>query len=319
MLAALLGLSAGSAQAQSRWTDDAGYYEGLSTRAIVRAVRARGLVPVSRVTRRGDIYYVNAADDYGRVRRVMVDAYSGRILRIEAAARPERGPGLPPMMRPRPRHDFERGDYAMRPPRVVPADPDAFEGSPRAERRALPPLRAPSQTREPEMRPQASLPPPPSRDARRSPTWEEPRGRSADEGPPPRERARTAATSPAHAPTPRPRPAAPPAPEAAESEPAAPVQAAVEPQPAPDATPQQQAPEGAARTPKPLPRVILPGGPLPKAERTAETRAGRRVHSQADGSASAPDPEAARSGPSAPSAPATEQAPAGLPPVQPLD
>ncbi len=299
MLDALLGLGAGvgSAHAQSRWGDEPGYYEGLPTSAIIRAVRSHGLMPVSRITRRGDLYYVNAADDYGRVRRVMVDAYSGRVVRIEAAERPRRGPGLPPLARPRVHPDDRRDGHAMRrpqpsppglppPPGIVRADPEAFESRlpPRERVPDLPPLR-----------PRANVPASP----------------------------RTAAVSPTRPPTPRPRPA--PAVTAPEPEPAATPeqgptpQAATPPHVTGSVSPADDRPESEAAERKPLPRVVLPGGPLPKAERTAETRPGQRVPAEGAEAERAPAPAEAAPAVAAQPAPAAEAPPAGLPPVQGLD
>jgi hypothetical protein len=285
MLATLLGLGVGSAQAQSRWADEPGYYEGLSVRAIVRAVRARGLVPVSRITRRGDLYYVNAADDYGRVRRVMVDAYSGRVVRIETATRPERGPGLPPMTRQRPRDDDDRGGYAMRPPgaidempspRVIPADPGPSDErlGPREQVRGLPPLRPRAGLSPDRPEPRASLgglPPPPAPGVSRTgPGSEEPPPRPA-EGLPRRERGRTAAVSPRHPPAPRPRPASPAIPEAAATPEPAPAPDAAGAPPAPAATPEPAVPAQAAVPPAPAEADAEPAPAKPAADDSGPT------------------------------------------------
>ncbi|HWL83754.1 MAG TPA: hypothetical protein VNR89_22590 [Roseomonas sp.] len=366
MLAALLGLGAGSAQAQTRWGDGQGYYDGVSTRVIVRSVRSRGLIPVSRVIRRGDLYYLNATDDYGRVRRVMVDAYSGRIVRIDGAVRAERGPGLPPPTRARPRYDDDARFEARRPPRevgeepprVIPADPDLAERRypPRERTGSLPPLR-PRAGLSPDRDggPQAMLPPPPN-------AWGT--GRSVEENPPRpsagvprRDRTRAAAVSPKHAPTPRPRPMGAgevPAPEVSEEakpDAPAPREAAVPPVSKPDAAsePVQRAPEpssepaekspetgaepaegeSGAAPDKPAgePRVILPGGPMPKAERTPDTRPGRRAAgndaqaqapSEAEPAARAPEAKPQTESPQA-ATPEEKPATGGMPPMQGLD
>ena len=262
-LAGLAVLGAEPAAAQSRWSYESPYvYEGLPARVIVRIVRSRGLTPVARPMLRDGIYVVRAVDAYGEPRRVLIDADSGRIVRIHAAGRRE----------------LDR-DFAMRPPVGIPSrrrlPSDEVEEYP--ERPALPPP-APraSLPDDPE-----TLPPPPPPGVRPG---------QADQ--PPSSRGERRATRP---PVPRPRPV-----DTAEATGTAPA--------APSANPVSAAPV----RPKPLPRVVLPGGPLPKAERTAETRPGQRVidaPTQAEKPATSPAPAAA-----APAVPNN-----GMPPVAPLE
>ena len=313
----LVSVASGPAAAQSPWIER-GYYEGLPTRVIMRMVRSRGLMPVSRPMRRGPHYLVDAEDDFGRLRRVVIDARSARIVRVEVAGRTNfarRGP------------DGEPHSFAMRPPRSVPEaapdfpDEDGY-GDTGPERRPLPPLRpraslpdepeveeAPEPRRSlPPLRPRASvpqeeapevitgpqrdgaraLPPPPSPERRAAPPpVRQPTGE-------PRPAARSAAVNPSAPPIPRPRPAqsgnAPAGSETAGTG------------AAPAATPSPR---------KGLPRVVLPGGPTPRSERTADTRPGQREH----------EPSATAS--PAPAASTAEQedhsATHAIPPVQPLN
>ena len=244
ILTALIGLAAVPAQAQPRWVEGPGYYEGLPMRMIMRIVRREGLDPVARPVRRGSHYHVIAADDFGRVQRVVIDARSGGIVAIRSAG--------PPARRDR--------DFAMRPPaRIPPAglrrDYDADGARPR-----LPPLR-----------PRASIPNDaddadgPTTGRLSSPPSPAQTERSAPPAPTvaPSPKPRTAAVNPtARTPVPRPRPAERAAPE-------------TKPSASQGATPAEN---GAKHRPLPRARVVLPGGPTPTAERAAENRPGQREH-----------------------------------------
>lgn len=338
MLAALVGfgvnLGASPADAQYRWGYEpyySDYAEGLSARQISRIVRSRGLRPVSRPARRGDLYSVLASDDDGRVRQVMIDAVTGDIVGIDRG-RGRAGPrrysrGMPP----------EHPDYAMRPPRGVypgddenprrsgqralPASPPVVTGRPDAAAR-------PERARTAAVAP-ATAPVPRPRPANLTPPVPAPEAAKPAEAEPPQ-----AALPPAETPAASPPPAAAPAPVAAEpaaapapaaAAPAAPDPATATPAPAESETPAAretpaQEPPARASTPpqeqgqqqqgQGQVRVILPGGPMPRDGRAGET--GR------------PAPEAAQQAPQTPAAtgaaPAPEQrADESIPPVQPLN
>lgn len=283
VVVALVGLGVGPAGAQSRWADEpgsaGGYVEGLPQRVIMRSVRMQGLMPVSRPMRREGVYVVEAVDEFDRPRRVLVDARSARVVAVQPSAR----------LAPRP---YGGGEYAMRPPRGIPggsglpprARPDDEFGlnAPQAGPPPLPPLRRPpvehgalAPAPAPSLGEDAVPPPPPRREANPAPAA-------------PRAAPRSAAVSPAHPPAPRPRPATTEA--TGSTEPAA----------------------SAPSKPKGLPRVVLPGGPLPKSQRTAETRPGQREHDDR--------PTAAAPAPKAPEPPASAASGAAeIPPAQTLE
>jgi hypothetical protein len=310
LLAGLVAAIASPAAAQPGWADRPAYpsyYEGLPTRTVMRIVRSRGLTPVGRPRRHGGHYLVPAEDELGRMRRVVIDARSGRLLRVEAVGREFGGPRT----------------FAMRPPRSVPnARRHGGDGmGPRIvePRRRLPPLRPPEAVDEapeaesagepPPMPPQASLPADAESpavittpensgpQALPAPPTPEPRVAPAQKPAAGAPRPRRASVNPANPPIPRPRPAAAPETTGATGTGAPPAAAGQ---------------EGAGHGQKGLPRVVLPGGPLPKTERTADTRPGTR-----EDDASKPGETSAA--PAQPAAESQERSRPTMPPVQGLE
>lgn len=326
VLAVLAGAAVASpAAAQSRWADEPGYVQGLPMRVIMREVRARGLKPISQPRLRDRVYVVQAVDSYGRHQRVMVDAASGRVVRVQAM---QGGPG---------RFDEDR-EYAMRQPPGPPRAPNDMEdyqgmnapgregpgrepplrpraglsedpdmGPQRNASRELPPLRPraglPSEPgSEPSMGPQGALPPPPPRFERNA---------SRPASPPPTERNASRPASPSRAERTASRPASPPLPRPRPTDMASAATGTVESStgsaPAATSAPAAVTPDAHAARHRPLPRVVLPGGPLPKAERTAATAPGR-PNPAATMQAEKP---AAEEKPAAVETPAAEKPPAG--------
>ena len=85
----LLGLGATEAMAQPAWYRP---FAGVPPYEVVRIVRARGLVPVSRPARTGPNYVVQATDRNGHLKRVVVDAAYGNIVRVISVNRPPPSP-----------------------------------------------------------------------------------------------------------------------------------------------------------------------------------------------------------------------------------
>ena len=81
----LLGLGAIEAMAQPGWYRP---FAEVSPYEVVRILRARGLVPVSRPARIGPNYVVQATDRNGHLKRVVVDAAYGGIVRVISLNRP---------------------------------------------------------------------------------------------------------------------------------------------------------------------------------------------------------------------------------------
>jgi hypothetical protein len=279
MLVALAGLSVSPAFAQSRWVDEPGYYlQGLPLRVIVRTVRMQGLTPVSRPLRRDNVYMVEAVDEFGRPRRVLVDARSARVIAVQPSARPAPGPN-------------RGGTYAMRPPRVIPGGTglppralpgEQFEAGRRAGPPPLPPLRRP-RIQEGALSPapmlgEDAVPPPPLR-----------REGGPAQGAPRTSPPRTATVNPTYPPAPRPRPSA-----------------------------TELTTGSLPSKPKGLPRVVLPGGPLPKSERTTDNQPGQREFNDKPAQAAAPAAPALESmaaQPTPPPAPGASE----IPPAQTLE
>jgi hypothetical protein len=74
---------------------DVGPIQGLSTRQITRIVRSAGLRPVAQPRRIGRNYIVSSVDRHGVVKRVVIDAMAGEIVRVREARGPiARGDGV---------------------------------------------------------------------------------------------------------------------------------------------------------------------------------------------------------------------------------
>jgi hypothetical protein len=118
----LLGLGATEAMAQPGWYRP---FAEVSPYEVVRILRARGLVPVSRPALVGPNYVVQATDRNGDLKRVVVDAEYGDIVRVISLNRPPPPPAPPAWARPpRPIAPDDDGDeVATLPPAAIPARP----------------------------------------------------------------------------------------------------------------------------------------------------------------------------------------------------
>ncbi len=244
-----------------------GPIQGLSTRQITRIVRSVGLRPVAQPRRIGRNYIVSSVDRHGVVKRVVIDAMAGEIVRVREARGPiARGDGVrtigpdaepsddngtlrarvhAPDAHPAAKADRRKKTVASAPPaaseKAPPHEADT-ESLPKAEGAVtIPPQGQPEQTDAPKST--ASLPSEPV-----AATPEAPKAVPAKPAD-----TRSATVMPAKPPLPVRRPTA------------------VAPQPA-VAKPDTAAKEA---TPASSPRVILPGGPSPAAkdETTASTGA----------------------------------------------
>lgn len=242
---------------------DVGPIQGLSTRQITRIVRSAGLRPVAQPRRIGRNYIVSSVDRHGVVKRVVIDAMAGEIVRVREARGPiarrdgvrtigpdagpsddngsprthARVPGAPPAAKA----DSQKKTVASAPPaseKPPPHEADT-ESLPKAEGAVtIPPQAQPDQAETPKST--ASLPSEPS---------DAPKARPAKPAD-----TRSATVMPAKPPLPVRRPTA------------------AAPQPA-VAKPGTAAKENEV-TPASSPRVILPGGPpAAKDETTASTSA----------------------------------------------
>ena len=235
-IAVLLGLGCGQALAQPGWYRDWPQYDGIPPHQVMRVVRASGLTPVSRPVLAGPNYVVDAIDRNGEMRRVVVDAEFGDIVRVRpldaTARRPMPQPPGAWNRPPRPPAGFDQDEVATLPPGGPPSRWQP--GPPPRPRGDVPGARAPGGPPDviPAV-PHADLP--------------DPADYAAPHQPPHVGKPRTAAVTPARPPLPKPRPALPPAEPAVAKPDAAP-------------TPQQAA----------APRVVLPGGPTAKNDRAAE-------------------------------------------------
>src|SRR5262245_54052466 len=139
----MLVLMAAPAGAQPRWADEPGFFDGLPTRVILRSVRAHGFTPVGRVLRRNHVYSVVAVDRAGQPRRVLVDAATGRVVRVLV------GRADVPIERPRAgRPGPDEGPSAMRSMRGPAGGPPPEAGEGEEDRLPPPPAargRAPAQ------------------------------------------------------------------------------------------------------------------------------------------------------------------------------
>ena len=280
VLAVALGSSA--AAAQPRWYGfGPSEYGNVPPYHATRLVRAYGMRPVSSPVRMGRNYVVTAVDRYGQMRRVVVDARFGEVVRIVGVNRDA------------PRYGFRGGpdyyyddDVVVRPPRSLGGWRD---GPPRPRARVPEDFDRLGSTPRPRPDgsvPQASIP----ADTGTGTVPQQESGRIMEEEPAPPSRAPDAARTPDAA-------GAAAAVEASAGDPGAvqlPPPPRVERTPTPAPTPRAR-PQGenrrAATTPaqpvppKPVPaerkppvpqnqtaspRVILPGGPAPKPERAGE-------------------------------------------------
>ena len=115
-----LGIAAAtSAQAQGYYYGPPRVYvappvfdRGMPPGEVLLAVRAAGLSPLTQPARRGPRYVLLASDRMGGQLRVLVDAYSGRILRVAPA------------------HDPRFAYQPARPPALVPLPPGHQGGPP---------------------------------------------------------------------------------------------------------------------------------------------------------------------------------------------
>ena len=120
----LLGLGAIEAMAQPGWYRP---FAEVSPYDVVRILRARGLVPVSRPARIGPNYVVQAADRNGHLKRVVVDAGYGDIVRVISLNRPPPPPAPPGPVVPKP----DASEQPMSKPDVPAAEaPKAAEPPP---------------------------------------------------------------------------------------------------------------------------------------------------------------------------------------------
>ncbi len=118
----LLGLGATEALAQPGWYRP---FAEVSPYEVMRILRARGLVPVSRPALVGPNYVVQATDRNGDLKRVVVDAAYGDIVRVISLNRPPPPPAPPAWARPpRPLEpDVDDDEVATVPPAAIPAKP----------------------------------------------------------------------------------------------------------------------------------------------------------------------------------------------------
>jgi hypothetical protein len=136
----LLGFGATEAMAQPGWYRP---FAEVSPYEVVRILRVRGLVPVSRPALVGPNYVVQATDRNGDLKRVVVDAEYGDIVRVISLNRPPPPPAPPAWARPpRPLAPDDGDDeVATLPPAAIPARPRTAAVTPLP--RPRPPLAAP--------------------------------------------------------------------------------------------------------------------------------------------------------------------------------
>jgi hypothetical protein len=246
---------------------DVGPIQGLSTRQITRIVRSAGLRPVAQPRRIGRNYIVSSVDRHGVVKRVVIDAMAGEIVRVREA----RGP-------------IARGDGVRT---IGPdAEPSDDNGSPRTHARVPgtpPAAKADRQKKTVASAPAASEKPPHEAD-----TESLPKAEGAVTIPPQAQPEQAGAPkSTASLPSEPAATATPEAPKADTAKPAETRSATVMPAkpPLPVRRPSAAAPQSAVAkpdtaakekeaTPASSPRVVLPGGPpAAKDETTASTSA----------------------------------------------
>jgi hypothetical protein len=114
----LIGLGATEAVAQPGWYRP---FAEVPPYEVMRLVRARGLIPVSRPVLVGPNYVVQATDRNGDLKRVVVDAEFGDILRVVSLNRPPPPPAPPAWARPPRSLDLDDDDETgALPPGAVP-------------------------------------------------------------------------------------------------------------------------------------------------------------------------------------------------------
>jgi hypothetical protein len=108
VITALIGFGATEAMAQPGWYQP---FADVPPYEVMRLVRARGLNPVSRPMLVGPNYVVHAVDRNGEMKRVVVDAEFGEVLRVVSVNRPP-PPAAPPGFTrpPRPSYDLDDDD-----------------------------------------------------------------------------------------------------------------------------------------------------------------------------------------------------------------
>jgi hypothetical protein len=117
----LLGLGATEAMAQPGWYRP---FAEVPPYEVMRMLRARGLVQVSRPARIGPNYVVQATDRNGDLKRVVVDAAYGDIVRVISLNRPPPPPVPPAWARPpRPLEADDDDEVGTVPPAAIPAPP----------------------------------------------------------------------------------------------------------------------------------------------------------------------------------------------------
>jgi hypothetical protein len=118
VVTALIGLAASEALAQPGWYRP---FADVPPYEVMRLVRARGLTPISRPVLVGPNYVVQAADRNGDLKRVVVDAEFGHILRVVSLNRPPPPPAPPAWARPPRPLDYDDDDVVSAlPPGVIP-------------------------------------------------------------------------------------------------------------------------------------------------------------------------------------------------------
>ena len=253
----VLALGTTQGMAQPVYDDD-GPISGLPLQRITGAVRAAGLMPITAPRRVGPNYIVRSVDRDGVLKRVVVDAHFGEIVRIRTVDAPVRhwrafGAYDRP---PRPPVAFDRDVAVIGPDADLPdADPRLYrEPPPRSMRAPAGEAAAPAPRRSTEAL--ASAPAAAPGVQGRPPHEPDTESLPQASGAPAKRPVRSATVMPAKPPLPVRRPAAPAEPAAAK-----PDEAAKAAPPAPPASP----------------RVVLPGGPAPsgKGETTASTGAAK--------------------------------------------
>jgi hypothetical protein len=114
----LLGLGATEAVAQRGWYRP---FAEVPPYEVMRMVRARGLMPVSRPVLVGPNYIVQATDRYGDLKRVVIDAEFGDVLRVVSLNRPPPPSAPPAWARPSRPLDLDDDDeVGSLPPNAIP-------------------------------------------------------------------------------------------------------------------------------------------------------------------------------------------------------
>jgi hypothetical protein len=117
VVSVLLGLAASEAGAQPGWYRP---FAEVPPYEVYRILRARGLTPVSRPVLVGHDYVVQATDRQGDLKRVVVDAEFGDILRIVSLNRPPPPSAPPAWARPPRSLDLDDDEVGTIPPDAIP-------------------------------------------------------------------------------------------------------------------------------------------------------------------------------------------------------